>query len=49
MGVATSERKIRILAPIRYPYRVYYTVQGNEVIVLHIRHTARQRPQDLEP
>jgi plasmid stabilization system protein ParE len=47
MGVVTSERRIRILAPTRYPYRIYYTVQRNEVAILHIRHTARQAPEDL--
>ena len=47
MGTATSESKIRILAPTRYPYRVYYTVQNNEVVILHIRHTARQAPTSL--
>jgi toxin ParE1/3/4 len=38
---------IRILAPIHYPYRVYYTVQGQEIDILHIRHTARQSPDDI--
>ena len=48
IGVVSSDREIRILAPTRYPHRVYYTVQDNEVVILHIRHTARQAPQDLE-
>jgi plasmid stabilization system protein ParE len=49
IGTSTSVPKVRILAPTRYPYRIYYTVQGNDVIVLHIRHTARGAPHDLEP
>ena len=48
-GTSTSESKIRVLASTRYPYRIYYTVQRNEVIILHIRHTARRAPHDLEP
>ena len=48
IGVATSNREIRVLAPTRYPYRIYYTVQPNEVVVLHVRHTARQAPTDLD-
>ena len=28
-------------------YRIYYTVQRNEVVILHIRHTARQAPERL--
>ncbi|HEY5827616.1 MAG TPA: type II toxin-antitoxin system RelE/ParE family toxin [Hyphomicrobiaceae bacterium] len=35
--------------PTRYPYRIYYTVQGDEVVILHIRHTARRAPDDLLP
>jgi plasmid stabilization system protein ParE len=47
MGVATSNPQIRILPPTRYPYRIYYTVQRDDVIILHIRHTARSTPNDL--
>jgi plasmid stabilization system protein ParE len=49
IGVATSDPEIRTLPPTRYPYRIYYTVQGDDVIILHIRHTARQSPGDLSP
>ena len=48
LGVVSSHAEIRVLAPTRYPYRIYYTVQGSEVIILHIRHTARRAPHDLE-
>jgi plasmid stabilization system protein ParE len=47
IGVISSNPDIRILPPARYPYRVYYTVQGDKVVVLHIRHTARLIPEDL--
>ena len=47
IGVVTTNPQIRILPPTRYPYRVYYTVQGNDVVILHIRHTARSTPEDL--
>jgi toxin ParE1/3/4 len=47
IGVATSNPQIRILPPTRYPYRIYYTVQGDDVVILHIRHTARVAPDDL--
>ena len=46
IGTLTSHPKIRILPPTRYPYRVYYTVAAEAVIVLHIRHTARR---DVDP
>ncbi len=28
----------------RFPYVVYYTVEQNEVVILHIRHGARRPP-----
>jgi len=48
IGFASGNREIRILAPTRYPYRFYYTVQGDEIVILHIRHTSRQPPDDLD-
>jgi len=47
MGVSSGNPSIRILAPTRYPYRIYYSVLGDEIVILHIRHTARQTPDDL--
>jgi plasmid stabilization system protein ParE len=34
----------RILPPTHYPYRVYYAIARDFVIVLHIRHSARRDP-----
>jgi addiction module RelE/StbE family toxin len=28
----------------RFPYVIYYTVEGDEVVVLHVRHGARRPP-----
>jgi len=47
LGVASSNPDIRILPATRYPYRIYYAVLADEVVILHIRHTARQAPDDL--
>jgi toxin ParE1/3/4 len=47
VGVLIGNGEIRILQPTRYPYRIYYAVQGDEVVILHIRHTARRAPDDL--
>jgi len=49
MGPISSHPEIRILARTRYPYRIYYAVQGDEIAILHIRHTARRAPDDLQP
>lgn len=40
---ATDVPGIYELSVIRYPYKVYYEVEGNEVRILHIR-DARRRP-----
>jgi toxin ParE1/3/4 len=47
IGVVSTNPHIRTLPPTRYPYRIYYTVQGDDVVILHIRHTARLAPDDL--
>jgi toxin ParE1/3/4 len=47
IGVLTSNPEIRILPPTLYPYRIYYTIQGDDVVILHIRHSARLEPDDL--
>jgi toxin ParE1/3/4 len=41
--IASSDPEIKILSPAEYPYRIYFTRTVNEVVVLHIRHTARDR------
>jgi plasmid stabilization system protein ParE len=46
IGVVTSNPDIRVLPPTRYPYRIYYTIQAEHIVILHIRHTARQAPDD---
>jgi plasmid stabilization system protein ParE len=47
IGIVSTNPAIRILPPTRYPYRIYYTIQGDDVVILHIRHTARLAPNDL--
>jgi plasmid stabilization system protein ParE len=44
LGTETGERDILYLAPIRYPYRIYYTVTAVDVVILHVRHSARLDP-----
>lgn len=44
MGKPTSNPDIRLVPPTRYPYRMYYTLTAEAVIVLHIRHSARRDP-----
>jgi toxin ParE1/3/4 len=44
IGIASSEPDIRILSPTLYPYRIYFTVTLDAVVVLHVRHTSRRLP-----
>ena len=42
LGRATDEAGVRVLSLTRYPYLVFYSVVSGEVVILHIRHGARQ-------
>jgi plasmid stabilization system protein ParE len=44
IGVVTAEPGIRLLAPTRYPCRIYYTATARELVILHVRHSARRDP-----
>jgi plasmid stabilization system protein ParE len=37
----------RRLPVLRFPYVIFYRIAGNEILILHIRHTSR-RPIDPE-
>jgi toxin ParE1/3/4 len=44
LGVALDRSpEFRALRMRRYPYYVYYRIRGNEVWIVHIRHTSRMR------
>jgi addiction module RelE/StbE family toxin len=32
----------------RYPYVIFYTIEAEEVVILHVRHGARRLPWDEE-
>ena len=42
----TNEPGVYELSIVRYPYKVYYRVENEEVRIVHIRHTSR-RPLDV--
>ena len=39
---ATSHPEIRVCFVGRYPYMIFYRVRGDEIHIVHIRHTARR-------
>ena len=42
MAPQTREKGIFELTIVRYPYKIYYEVEGDEVRILHIRDSRRQ-------
>jgi plasmid stabilization system protein ParE len=44
IGRQTDVPDVRVLPVARYPYLVYYTLVGNELVVVHVRHGARAAP-----
>ena len=44
MGHRTDEPGVRIASLGRYPYLIFYIVEGEEVAVVHVRHAARLKP-----
>lgn len=44
MAQLTDEPGVRRLPVRSYPYVIFYTIEGDEVVILHVRHGARQSP-----
>jgi toxin ParE1/3/4 len=50
MGRPFQQRlQVRVMPVVRYPYLIFYTVRGDILLVLHIRHGARAplQPDEL--
>jgi len=44
MAQLTDEPGVRRLPVRSYPYVIFYAIEGEEVVILHVRHGARQSP-----
>jgi addiction module RelE/StbE family toxin len=44
MAHGTDEPGVRVIPVGRFPYLLFYSVSGQEVVILHVRHAARSRP-----
>jgi toxin ParE1/3/4 len=46
IGHLTDESEVRVLPVVRYPFMIFYAIDAvaGEVAILHVRHTARERP-----
>ena len=49
MGAATSEKNVRVVQLVTYPYRIFYVVRDDAIDVVHVRHTSRRpfTPSDI--
>jgi toxin ParE1/3/4 len=48
-GREVDEPNARVIMIPRFRYFIFYTVEGDEILITYIRHTSRQRPWDLAP
>jgi toxin ParE1/3/4 len=48
MAQATDDPGVRRMPVTSYPYVVFYTVEANELVVLHVRHGARRPLADMK-
>ena len=48
MAQAADEPGARMMPVGRYPFLVFYTVNNDELVILHVRHGARLRPWEHE-
>jgi toxin ParE1/3/4 len=49
MGRSSEIAGVFVVPLVRYPYMIYYAVDGDELIVLHVHHGARLPPEFHEP
>jgi toxin ParE1/3/4 len=49
LAAKTDMPGVRLRQIGNFPYLVYYTVEGGDVVILHVRHAARPRPWEGEP
>ena len=47
VGRVVSDRGHRMVLVVGYPYVIFYRIEGNDLYVLHVRHSARE-PVDAE-
>jgi toxin ParE1/3/4 len=47
-GRQVDEPNARVVVVPRYRYFIFYTIDGDESHITHIRHTSRKRPWDVE-
>jgi toxin ParE1/3/4 len=46
MAQAADEPGVRRMPITSYPYVIFYTIEADKVVILHVRHAARRAPWD---
>jgi plasmid stabilization system protein ParE len=46
-GRMTSKPGVRTLIVAKFGYRMFYKIEGDDIQILHVRHGARDWPDDL--
>ncbi len=44
----SQRSSIRVVAVVCYPFRIFYRLRGDTIDILHIRHTSRRAPGEIE-
>jgi len=47
-GRKVDELNVRVIVVPRFRYFIFYTIESEEIHVIHFRHTSRRRPWDVE-
>lgn len=42
IGRLVDDARHRRVPVVRYPYVIFYRIDGNDILILHIRHTSRR-------
>lgn len=46
LGRPTERPRLRVIGTRRYPYLIFYRMGDDAVVIVHIRHAAREDPGD---
>jgi len=44
-GHSSDAADVLVAPLVRFPYSIYYKVEGEELLILHVHHGARRQPQ----
>ena len=47
LGRVTDIPGVRVFPTAHYPYLVYHSVRGNDLVIVHVRHVRRDAPEEI--